>query len=152
MEPCKAIFICPRCTTVYEAEVEARIGSNTQVQTPKLQRPRLCKACYRLMKQEEAQQLAYGMNLPVLHGWTEKQISYAFSLRNKYVRTNSYQIEKVQYEIKRIDPDLVKQEANKAGISEQSYLAEAFRRQGLLKAYLCLTETNASALIEALRN
>lgn len=152
MEPSKVSFVCPQCGVPYEADVESRAEQKIQLRIPKLQRPRLCKSCYRQRKQEEAELLASGMNLPVLNGWTEKQISFAFSLRNKFICTNRPMIEKAQYEIKRIDPALVEQEAKKQNISKEGYLAEAFRRQGMLKAYMCLTETNASALIEVLRN
>lgn len=133
------------CHTKLDAEIEERRISK--------RRNPVCPNCFKKEKLEMAIEKAGKMGLPELIGSTDKQISFAFSLRDRYIEKNPYKISKARAELDAIKQQNIQPVTENRGYeTEDDCVADAFRRLDLFEAYLCLTEPNASRIILYLKD
>lgn len=144
--------ICPRCHNTYRYIRECRTPKEAESKTRRASKNKdICLDCYKAEQQQKAEELAAILDLPELEGRTEKQIQFAFSLRSRYIESHLKLIQKAKCELNAIQPEAVAVEAQKYSMSEDEVVEAAFSQIDLLKEYLCLTETSARRLIDALR-
>lgn len=153
MEYAEVELVCKKCKTtfVYKKLCHNRHEAEIAEQRAVRRRKPLCPACLR--DEQEAAEIvkAAEMGLPELVGRSEKQVSFAFSLRSRYIRKNGAAIRKAQTFLNGIDPARVTEIAEKNGfIDAEDCIAAAFRQRELYLEYLCLTECNAQILIDRL--
>lgn len=111
----------------------------------------MCPACLRAEQEAADLEKAAEMGLPELMGRSDKQISFAFSLRNRYIKDHEGSILRTQRLLDNIDYDKAASQAAEKGFKDpEDLIAAAFRQKGLYLSYLCLTECNAQVLIDQL--
>ena len=133
------------CQTKLDAEIEER-------RIAKRRNP-VCPTCFKVEQFAVAVEKAGKMGLPEIVGFTEKQVKYAFSLRNQYIEKNIGKVKKAKRELDAIKEEKIQSVMEARGYtSEEDCIADAFRKVGLYEAYLCLTEPNASRLILHLKD
>lgn len=116
----------------------------------------VCSNCYHEKKQEELKNKAESVKskfaLPQLNGVSEKQTSYAETLRDKYITSYSDRIELAAKANASINKEKLKVQAEVLKMTETELLATAFKERGLYSAYACLYENNAGKLIDIIKN
>lgn len=143
--------VCHICRKIFLFKKECHNGLEAERVNRYARKHRdTCPACYAEAQQQLAQNRAVALNLPEIVGRSEKQISFAFSLRDKYISAHESSIQYTLKQLDKINPNRIPPVAQKHGIDEEMCVEEAFRRIDLYKEFLCLTENNAQLLIEAL--
>ena len=145
---------CQRCHKICTLKQECFNGLEAEKFTQKYTSRRykhFCADCIEQKLHEEAVKRAAEMKLPHIIGVSTKQISYAFKLRDAYVRKNHHSLIHTQNVFSRIDEFKIPQIAVNRRMSEDDLMFEAFKQLGLLREYLCLTEPNAQVLIDHLK-
>lgn len=155
METVKVTLQCKKCGEFFSVVKMCHTKLDAEIETRRISKRRnpVCAACFKKEQLEAAIEKAGIMGLPEIVGYTEKQINYAFSLRNRYIEKNQEKIKQAQKELDAILNERISPVAKKRGYGNgEDCMADAFRRVGLFEAYICLTEPNASRLILILKD
>ena len=152
MELIEVECVCSKCKNPFIVRKECHNKLDAEILEDKLSRRRkpVCPACFKKEQALGAVEMAAKMGLPELIGRTEKQISYAFSLRNSYILQHQGEIKTVKKELGKINPTLIAAVAEEYGISEEECIYQACKEMGIHKGYSCLEEVNAQRLIDIL--
>ena len=88
-------------------------------------------------------------NLPQITGISQKQISYAAEMRNRYIERNKRQIKHTHELLATLDQDVLKEEAAKHNNTPEQFLREFMRTVMFCEsAYIALTSTDAREIID----
>lgn len=117
----------------------------------------MCPECYAKQKKEEElkrivdEKSKYAF--PELAGRSESQINYALNLRDKYIVDYATKLEKAQKGIENVqaNQERIKAIAARTNTTAEDVIIQSVIRSHLYKAYMCLTESNASKLIDVLK-
>lgn len=140
---------CKTCKKTFLFVKECRNGFEAEKKEKWAKRHKdSCPDCYKASQQEEAIRKAEELGLPELIGRSEKQVQFAFSLRNRYIQKNEKLIQKAQAEIDKLNPQSIALLAQQKDMSQEDCVEEAFERVGLRKAYICLVEQSAQTIID----
>lgn len=152
MEIIEVSLICSKCGNTFEIKKECHNRLDAEMAETQLQRRRkpICPACFKKMKQTQANEDAKRLGLPEIIGCTDSQIAFAFSLRASFCERNIGQIQRASAELNKINPEKLSITAQKYDTDADTLLLDTFTKLGLRKAYICLTEINASKLISIL--
>lgn len=145
--------ICKSCGNAFTVQRECHNMLAAELLEEKLQRRRkpICPSCFKKEKHKMAIERAAQLCLPEIIGNSKNQITYAVSLRDEFITKHPSQISKAKQELEKIRYEKVPIVAQKHGMESDTCIAEAFRRIGLYKAYICISEINASFIIEVLK-
>ena len=145
--------VCSNCRKVFICKKECRNGLEAEkFRAYALKHRNICPSCYSAEQQRQAQNRAVALDLPIIIGKTDKQVAFAFSLRDRYISSHEESIHYAMKQMEKINPTQIPAAARKHGVSEEKCVAEAFRRINLYIEFLCLTEASARTLIDALNN
>lgn len=109
-----------------------------------------CPDCYAARNAKKTA----SMGLPEIVGKSDKQIKYASDLRTKYAISHKEEIEQISALYKFAfgeNQDEAKAQAASAGMTVEDAFKHTVEACELEKAYVCIVEANASAIINALR-
>lgn len=109
-----------------------------------------CPDCYAASKAKKES----SMGLPEIVGNSDKQIKYASDLRAKYTTSHREEIEQISTLYKFAfgeNQEEAKAQAASAGMTVEDAFKRTVEACELEKAYVCIVEANASAIINALR-
>ena len=135
----------------YEKEFHTQLDAENAERRYARKKKHLCPDCYRKNRQEWESSFLEALYLPELTGSSEKQVNYAHSLRKRYILKNASKIEYTRRELDKIDARKLPEAAEKRNLSIADCVPEAFRQMKLVVEYICLTESTASRVIEALK-
>lgn len=109
-----------------------------------------CPECYaKRMAQENAEKVQ-SLNLPEITGKSEKQIAYALDLRVKYAVNHTREIKYVKKMLHIAQTDEAKAQAAAAGMTVEEVFKATIEKLHLESALVCVIETEAHKIIEAL--
>lgn len=112
----------------------------------------MCPKCYKANEEQKAMARAAKLNLPIIIGRTTKQIKFAFTLRDQYITSHKDAIQYAINKLQDINPEEVEKVSAEMGVDKDSCVELAFRKMGRYAEYICLTESDASLIIEALKS
>lgn len=141
--------VCSKCQKIFIFKKECHNGLDAEkARRYALKHRDTCPECYAAEQHQLAMDRAVALNLPEIRGRTEKQISFAFSLRDKYITSHEVGIRYAMTQLDKVNPNRIPPAAQKRGLEEEECVEEAFRRVDLHKEFLCLTESDARILID----
>ena len=109
-----------------------------------------CPECYaKRMAQENAEKVQ-ALGLPEITGKSEKQIRYAFDLRTKYAVDHTKEIRYIKKMFQIAQTDEAKAQAAAAGMTVEEVFKATIEKMHLQSALVCVIETEAHKIIEAL--
>lgn len=141
---------CKECGNPFVVQKECQTRLDAENAERKLRRRKTCPDCYKKQQGQRSLKRVEKMNLPEITG-SEKQIAFAFSLRDRYITKNMAQIALARSKLQKIEPQALAEAARENGMSEKRCVEKAFWDIGLYREYLCLAESNARILIDNLR-
>lgn len=153
MEFVEVDLLCKGCgeTFTFKKVCQNKIDADIVKQNMIKRRRPLCPKCQRKEQEAANMEKAAKLGLPELMGRSEKQIAYAFSLRNRYACKHEGTIRRAQKYLENMDWDKAEAIYAERGFpSAEALVTEAFRQKGMYPAYLCIAETSAQTIIDVL--
>lgn len=109
-----------------------------------------CPECYaKRMAQENAEKVQ-ALGLPEITGKSEKQIRYALDIRAKYAVDHTREIRYIKKMLHIAQTDEAKAQATAAGMAVEEVFKATIEKLHLESALVCVIETDAHKIIEAL--
>lgn len=142
---------CKECKQEFTCKAECRDEIEANFKYSKFQNRAICPECVKKENMRKAEEQAKKYKLPVIIGYTDRQIAYASSLRNQYIQKHASEIQYVQEQLEKINPAMISSAAEKRGIDPSLCVEQAFMQIGAGKAYVCLREKSAKRIIEVLK-
>lgn len=112
---------------------------------------KICPVCLEKEREQQRAERAQMLGLPQVIGCSNKQIAYAEKLRDRYIVANMEYVLSAKEHLEKIDPARVERIAKQWGLENEMCIPEAFKGVGMYEEYICLTEENASKIIEVLK-
>lgn len=109
-----------------------------------------CPECYAKRMAQERAKKVQALGLPEITGKSEKQIKYALDLRTKYVVDHTKEIKYVKRMLQISQTDEAKAQAAAAGMTVEEVFKATIEKMHLQIALVCVIETEAHKIIEAL--
>lgn len=155
METIQIDLQCKSCGETFTVKKMCHTKLDAEIETRRISKRRnpVCPNCFKKEKLKVAIEKASKLGLPEIIGTTDKQISFAFSLRDRYIENNPYKFNRAKMELDAIMQQNIQPVTERRGYEDKdACMADAFRRLDLYEAYLCWTEPNASSLILYLKD
>lgn len=115
----------------------------------------VCPTCYKndleADKALKFQEIKKNVSLPQITGVSDKQISYAETLRKRALLENPSTVEKIKNMMLTLKPDVLKKLCEKHGKTEAEMILIAMQERRLDRVYIAMYCTDAGAIIKALK-